>query len=112
MIARHLLTSVVSPRNRRRRLLALARWQRLGFGSRTGDYRMRGAAPRRKAMIPWRLAVLTGVVVLAGSVGHAVGQEQFRLEDGEWRQQAAPDANTPEGQLQLIRRTLVEGRPE
>jgi outer membrane assembly lipoprotein YfiO len=55
-----------------------------------------------------RLAVALACCVFSAGLAHA--QPTHELDDrGNFVQQAEPDPATPEGQLQLIRRTLVQG---
>lgn len=42
----------------------------------------------------------------------AVAQERFELQGGDWQAQPSYPADSPEGQLQAIRKTLAQGRGE
>jgi outer membrane assembly lipoprotein YfiO len=53
------------------------------------------------------------MVVLGGVClpGPATAQEQYTLDEQGWQKQATPDPDSPAGQLQTIRKRIVEDRP-
>ena len=56
----------------------------------------------------WVALVVAALVALAWTTP-AVAQERYRLnEDGQWQQQTFADPDSPEGQLQTIRKALAE----
>lgn len=56
----------------------------------------------------WVLAGLVGTsVVLA--VGQASAQQRHKLEDGQWVQRPAHDPDSPEGELDAIRKLIARG---
>lgn len=57
--------------------------------------------------VAWMLLLIAAVLR-----SQAVAQEEYVLEGEQWTKQAAPDPDTPEGQLQAIRRLLAEDRPK
>lgn len=64
--------------------------------------------PGRNGIVPvWSVTL----AVLASVCLHAGARESYTLTpQGEWRQHATADPDSPEGQLQAARRALAEGR--
>ncbi len=52
------------------------------------------------------------LMALLVMVSPATAQDRYRLGGGGWQQTAAPAADSPEGRLQTVRRTLAEDRAE
>lgn len=60
--------------------------------------------------LPAILFAALGALLFASSP--AVGQVSYELGEGEWEVREAPDPDTPEGELQTIRRLIAEDEPK
>lgn len=56
-----------------------------------------------------RLGVLVLLVVALIASAPVSAQQRYDLEDGQWVAKAAPDPNSPEGQLDAIRKLVAQG---
>lgn len=55
------------------------------------------------------VALAVALVAALSAANSSFAQEQYRLEqDGQWQQQTVADPETPDGQLQAIRKALAE----
>lgn len=67
---------------------------------------------RRPVLRSVWLAYLAVVVCLAAAPAVARAQEAYRLEGGQWVEEARPDPNTAEGEIHAIRAALAGENPK
>lgn len=90
-----------------------------GFAVEAGDSydRAMGCTPQdsqtRSTRPRWTAALLAlAWCVLVGSTPAAIGQVSYELAEDEWQVREAPDLDTPEGELQTVRRLIAEDQPK
>ena len=71
---------------------------------------MGSVAARRHSFLAVLLFSALAALGLPGAAGVAQAQERYELSEGDWHKTQAADPNTPEGELQAIRRLLAQDK--